>query len=388
MILTRFRNMEKDRKKRKLRKWSQHNMDEAFKCVQAGKLSISAAAKTYSVPRMTLADRLSGRVKLAAKMGASTYLSAEDETSLCNYIDYMAKRGFPLTISDIKGFAFSIAKERGHADTFEKDGPSRKWWRGFKKRHPEFGLRRTDALDRGRAVMGSTHVIKGYFDLLKATLDENNLFDQPQRIYNCDEAALYLNKSTQKVVVPIRQKHAHSLAVATSEHISVHCCVNAAGSAIPPMVIFSGSLPGGPYHKNGPINALYSASESGFMNKHMYFEWFEKCFLKHCVPERPVLLIQDGASSHVSVPLLKSAIANDVILLSLPPKTTHILQPLDVAVYRKMKIETAKVMSQVLLRYAYIIYLHLINLILMALCLKLRKHCQLKQIFNTSYPHV
>ena len=258
----------------------------------------------------------------------------------------------------------------------------------FKKRHPEFGLRRTDALDRGRAVMGSTHVIKGYFDLLKATLDENNLFDQPQRIYNCDEAALYLNKSTQKVVVPIRQKHAHSLAVATSEHISVHCCVNAAGSAIPPMVIFSGSLPGGPYHKNGPINALYSASVSGFMNQHMYFEWFEKCFLKHCVPERPVLLIQDGASSHVSVPLLKSAIANDVILLSQPPKTTHILQPLDVAVYRKMKIEMAKVMSQVLLRYAYIIYLHLINLILMALCLKLRKHCQLKQIFNTSYPHV
>ncbi|KAL4227912.1 hypothetical protein ACF0H5_013351 [Mactra antiquata] len=54
------------------------------------------------------------------------------------------------------------------------------------------------------------------------------------------------------------------------------------------------------------------------------------------------LLIQDGASSHVSVDLIRSAIANGVILLCLPPKTTHITQPIDVAVYRKMKIETAK----------------------------------------------
>lgn len=148
-----------------------------------------------------------------------------------------------------------------------------------------------------------------------------------------------MNKSAgQKVIVPARTKHTHSLSVATNEHISVHCCVNAAGQALPPMIIFSKSLPGGAYHRNGPINASYACSDSGFMDQTLYNQWFQKTFLVHAVQQRPVLLIQDGASSHLSVELIRSAIANDVILLCLPPKTTHITQPLDVAVYRKMKI--------------------------------------------------
>lgn len=44
--------------------------------------------------------------------------------------------------------------------------------------------------------------------------------------------------------------------------------------------------------------------------------------------------------------LVRSAIANEVILLCLPPKTTHITQPLHVAVYRKMKIEAADIISK------------------------------------------
>jgi len=241
-----------NKKKRKLLQWTAENMSKAIEAVKTGRLSTYAASKQFHVPRMTLSDRVDGRVKIDAKMGKQTYLSADDELSLCHYIDYMAKRGFPLSITDVKGFAFSIAKERGHADTFEKDGPGRKWWRGFKKRHPEFGLRRTDSLDKGRATMGNEGTIRDYFALLRKTLDDNQLFDKPQQVYNCDEAALYLNKSSQKVVVPVRQTHAHSVEVATNEHISVHCCANASGGAIPPMIIFSGSMPGGPYKKERP----------------------------------------------------------------------------------------------------------------------------------------
>ncbi|WAQ96793.1 hypothetical protein MAR_029483, partial [Mya arenaria] len=187
-------------------------------------------------------------------------------------------------------------KERGKGDVFKKTGPSKKWWRGFKQRHPELRLRRPDSLDRGRDTMW------------------NRIFYDPEGdsqlhlIFNCDEAA-NLNKSAgQRVVVPSSQKHAHSVAAATNGHITVHCCVSAAGGTIPPI-------------------------------------WFEKTFLKFAPSERPLLLIQDGAFSHVSCPLIKSAIASDVILLSLPTKTTHITQPLDVAVYRKMKIEAAGIMS-------------------------------------------
>ncbi|WAR11772.1 hypothetical protein MAR_025952 [Mya arenaria] len=227
----------------------------------------------------------------------------------------MDNRGFPLSIKQVLGFAWCIAKEHGKCDVFIKIGPSRDRWNGFKTRHPDLWLRRPDALDRGRASLGNT-------------LDSNNISDKTERIYNCDEAALFLNKSAgQKVIVPTRMKHAHSLSVATNEHISVHCCVNSAGNAHPPMIIFTNTLSGGAYHRQGPINATYACSDSGFMDQIMYFQWFKGTFLQYALPQRPVLLIQDGASSHVSVPLIRSAVANDVILLCLPSKTTHITQP-------------------------------------------------------------
>jgi hypothetical protein len=98
------------------------------------------------------------------------------------------------------------------------------------------------------------------------------------------------------------------------------------------MIIFSKSLPGGPYHR---------ISERGFMDQRLYKQWFDKTFIPHAVTERPLLLIQDGATYHMSGPLIRSAIANDVIMLSLSSKTTHITQPLDVSVFRKIKIKTS-----------------------------------------------
>ncbi|WAR02487.1 hypothetical protein MAR_009045 [Mya arenaria] len=150
----------------------------------------------------------------------------------------MAKRGFPLTIGQVTGFAWCIAKERGKGDVFKKTGPSKKWWRGFKQRHPELRLRRPDSLERGRVTMGNVHSIREYFTILKETLNANQLDEKPHLIFNCDEAAINLNKSAgQRVVVPSSQKHAHSVAAATNEHITVHCCVSATGGTIPPMEV-------------------------------------------------------------------------------------------------------------------------------------------------------
>ncbi|VDI13101.1 Hypothetical predicted protein [Mytilus galloprovincialis] len=259
-----------------------------------------------------------------AKMGASTVLTSEDEISLVNYIEYMAQRGFPRSVSQVIGFAWCIAKEHPGARVFNESGPTEKWWRGFKKRQPKISLRRPDPLDRGRAAMGNVETMRDYFfKLLKSTLETNDLKDKPERLYNCDEAGLSLNKSSgPRVVVPKRFKHAHSISILQQWWI-----------------------PGGAYHKNGPINAAYATTDSGFMDKETYFQWFEKVFLQHCVKERPIMLLQDGAISHISPMLIDSALKNDVILLCLPSKTTHILQPLDVAVYKNMKIETTKQVS-------------------------------------------
>ena len=62
----------------------------------------------------------------------------------------------------------------------------------------------------------------------------------------------------------------------------------------------------------------------------------------YTVKERPILVLQDGAVSHISPQLINSAMKNDVILMCMPSSATHITQPLDAAVYKAMKSETAK----------------------------------------------
>lgn len=46
-------------------------------------------------------------------------------------------------------------------------------------------------------------------------------------------------------------------------------------------------------------------------------------------PLRPVLLIPDGHSSHVSIQAIKFARSNDNIIIVSQPTVPHILQPLD-----------------------------------------------------------
>ena len=58
-------------------------------------------------------------------------------------------------------------------------------------------------------------------------------------------------------------------------------------------------------------------------------------FLDNIPPSRPtVLLIQDGHASHITIELIEMARENNVSMLCLPSHTSHVLQPLDVEVFK------------------------------------------------------
>ncbi|EGZ25886.1 hypothetical protein PHYSODRAFT_377580, partial [Phytophthora sojae] len=80
--------------------------------------------------------------------------------------------------------------------------------------------------------------------------------------------------------------------------------------------------------------AAVTTSSSGFMNGFLFLEWLR--FFSASVPkdvQRPLLLILDGCSSHYSVEIMLEAVRLGVLLLLLPSNATHLLQPLDVAIY-------------------------------------------------------
>ena len=325
-----------EKKRRNL--WKDEDMLSAMEAVFKSEMSVSRAAAAFSVPRKTLDDRIKGRVEHGTKPGRSTVLTEQEEKALCSYLIYMAERGFPLTRRMVMAFAWAIALRSGKGDRFNSEiGPGEHWWINFRKRHPEISLRKVDKLERSRAECLDPEVVKEYFEMLEKTLSENGLMNNPRRLYNCDETFLPLDGTREKAVTSKRAKSTYAQAIGTREHITMLCGASAAGTALPPMIIFPKAFPGGKYTFKGPDDAVYAKSDSGWVDSELFLSWMNKVFLRYAVPQRPVLLFVDGHTSHMTLDVIDVARSNGVILFCLPPHTTHALQPLDVAVFKSLK---------------------------------------------------
>ncbi|KAI8487400.1 hypothetical protein Bbelb_348690 [Branchiostoma belcheri] len=211
-------------------------------------------------------------------MGRPSVLTREEEEALVEYSKYLAERGFPLTVRVLKALAHQIELKRanslGESSKFSEAGPGKRWWRGFRRRHPELSLRSPDQLDKERAMFATERVVFEYFLLLDDVLTKANAKDKnPHLIYNADETGVDLSAKVSKVIVPRGSKRSPSRRAGSRDHVSVLMCVSAAGQTVPPMVIYNKSFPGGSYTEGGPANAIYAFSESGFIDDVL----FEKC---------------------------------------------------------------------------------------------------------------
>ena len=84
-----------------------------------------------------------------------------------------------------------------------------------------------------------------------------------------------------------------------------------------------------------PPNAVVCMSDKGSMATELFIKWLEHFSIYK--PVGKVLLIFDGASSHLHPGIVDAAIANDVVLFCLPSNTTHELQPMDKSVFRSFE---------------------------------------------------
>eukprot|EP00058_Branchiostoma_floridae_P021203 XP_002606693.1 hypothetical protein BRAFLDRAFT_72540 [Branchiostoma floridae] len=258
--------------KRKRQQYHQADMEAALEAANNG-ASVYSLAKKFGIPRTTLIGRIKGHH--GEVQGRPSVLTPEDEEALVGYAKYMSDRGFPLTVRVTKALAQQIeikrAKGRGESPRFKEAGPGKKWWRGFKRRHPDISLRSPDQLDKERALMATPGVIFEYFLMLEDKLTEANAKNKnPHVIYNADETGVDLSAKISKVIVPRGEKRSPSRRVGSRDHVSALVCVSAAGQTVPPMIVFSKGFPGGAYTEGGPANALYGFSDSGFIDEFLF----------------------------------------------------------------------------------------------------------------------
>ena len=164
---------------------------------------------------------------------------------------------------------------------------------------------------------------------------------QPHRIYNIDESGLTCVHKPIKVLAP---KGKRVVATATSGEREITTTVvtscNAAGNYIPPMMIFKRKRRKDDLTEHAPIGTLNEVSDSGWISTELFMEYI-KHFSKHAKPTKtdPILLILDGHKSHTkNIELIEYARDNGIEILSLPPHTSHKLQPLDRTFFKPLKV--------------------------------------------------
>ena len=171
-------------------------------------------------------------------------------------------------------------------------------------------------------------------------------------IFNVDETGISVVHKPGKVVGKLGRRNVYS--ITSAERGKTHtilACVSAAWNVLPPMMVYPRKKCVPDKFKEGYVpGTLFKTSESRWMNAELYLEWF-RFFLQQIPPLRLILLIQDGRGSHVSIELIELARANNIHLLCLPAHTTHVLQPLDVGVFKSFKGNFSKACGEYLAKH-------------------------------------
>lgn len=317
--------------------YSKQDLENAIDSVRNGHLSMYRASKTYKIPKATLFKHIKGLRGVKSKsFGRPTAIPYEEEKVIAENIKIMEKWGFGLSKKEVLETIGDYVNKNKISTPFKNGIPGDDYFMAFKSRFC-LSLKKPQNVEVARKKSIDPFIISEYFNLLKDIT--NNL--PPSQIYNIDETSFCLDPTRIKVVGEIGTAAHRATSGPGKENISVLLGGNAAGEKLPPMIVFKGKNVWDswiPKKEEEYPGISYGATKNGWMEAEIFFNYFVNNLLKHVNKERPIVIIYDGHSSHISIKLVEKARQENIILLKLPPHTSHILQPMDLCVFKPLKL--------------------------------------------------
>ncbi|KAJ8969067.1 hypothetical protein NQ314_001969 [Rhamnusium bicolor] len=209
-------------------------------------------------------------------------------------------------------------------------------------RHPEITQRVSQNLTTARDNV-TERQIRNWFSEIKDYLVAKNLFEItkcPNRVFNADESAFYLQPKGDKVLTRKGEKNVYRPGNDEKECITVLVTANAEGIMAPPMIVFTYTRVPGYISANIPESWGIENSENGWMCSATFYEYMTNIFEPWLTEQkiaRPIVFFVDGHVSHLTLHLSNFCVEKQIELISLFPNSTHLLQPMDVAVFRPLK---------------------------------------------------
>ena len=327
-------------------------VEKALNDLKNKSTSVRKVASLYNIPRSTLQDIIHGRtLEKNRRKGPIPYLTVEGEEKICEWITDSAACGFPVKVYRLQETVKKIINDAGTKTPFKNNIPGKTWCKLFLTRHPEIKKRVAEGISKGRAVI-TEEAIRCWFKGLKEFLVKKGceeILSDPTRIFNGDETAFCLCPKTGKVLAPKGWKNVYEINPGKEkETITFLLFIQASGETVAPMIVYPYTRVPPNIVKSVPESWIIGKSDTGWMKSDVFYEYmandFNNCLIKNAI-KKTVLVFVDGHKTHLTLHLSKFCDENEIILYALLPNCTHILQPADVSVFKPLKSNWKKAVS-------------------------------------------
>lgn len=261
------------------------------------------------------------------KLGRFRPVFTEDqEIKLITYLKDMDSVFFRLTREEFKNLAFTYAKKNNlnypKLDKYEKAGDD--WLLSFLSRHNEISLGTPEATSVTRAKGFNRYEVGRFYENLETLREQYNI--DASRLYNMDETGISTTTNKPPKLLSTKGKKQVGI-IASAERgqlTTVMGCCNAAGSFLPPFLIFARKKMQPRLLDGAPPGTQGTCTPNGWTSADVFLDWMH-FFVKHVrpTPGKKILLLLDKHESHKYYSALDYASKNNVVTLSLAPHTTH-----------------------------------------------------------------
>ena len=223
---------------------SEENIQNALQGLKNNEFrSVRAAAHHFEIPPSTLADRMAGAKSRTQAKESYQILSNAEEKTLVRWITRLTATGYPATPALIREMAQEIRNRRVQVASSQSIEPTNsahighEWLYRFLNQYPSLQGTYSRQLESARDKEATVDKITAWFNAFRVRFEEQKyeLCD----IYNMDETGFAVGDTqSTRIIVDSTYKSNLKVTAGKQEWVTVLECIDGAGGALPPMVIF------------------------------------------------------------------------------------------------------------------------------------------------------
>lgn len=322
-------------------KYGEQNLADALKAVQEG-MALIRASKNFGVPARTLRRHRDGAVSgpgLIRLGPVETVLPSHVEQEMHDHIQYMEKAMYGLTTDDVRRLAFDIAEayKLNHPFNMEIQRAGKDWLQGFFSRYPDLSIRQPQGTNLSRAIAFNRPKVQQFFDVYGEILQTAPFL--PNRIWNMDETGITNVHKPGKIIASRGVRQVSKITSGErGKTVTVICAMSASGVYLPPMLIFPRKRMVDSLMHGAPPQSIGCCSPNGWTDSDLFVKWLMHFIqFTNSSKQSQHVIILDGHHSHKSLAAINVARDHGIHLITLPPHSTHKMQPLDRTYFKSLK---------------------------------------------------